>query len=297
MTTTDDVLTGVDLGGKVAVVTGASTGIGLETARALAAAGSAVVLATRNREKTDAAMAAITDRVPHAELSWVELDLTSVASVRSAAAAVVADHPAVHLLINNAGVMYTPFEHTADGFELQFGTNHLGHFLFTRLLEPALLAGAPSRVVNLSSRGHRASGVTLDDPNYEHRTYDKFEAYGQSKTANILFTVELERRLGPQGVHAYAVHPGMILTELGRHMTKDDLAELQRRASGGGGLPSFKSIPEGAATTVWAATDPDVPGGSYVEDCAVSEPEPWATDADTARRLWDLSEELVGLAP
>ena len=211
----------------------------------------------------------------------------------------LAQHDELQLLVNNAGVMYTPFERTAEGFEMQFGTNHLGHFLLTCLLVPALLAGAPSRVVNLSSGGHFGSDIVWDDPNFEQREYDKFAAYGQSKTANILFSVELERRLGDRGVHAYAVHPGMIATELGRYMTRDDMAALQERAKRGpsGGMPPRKSLEQGAATTVWAATADglDEQGGTYLADCQVTDQHaPWARDRESAARLWTLSEKLVG---
>jgi NAD(P)-dependent dehydrogenase (short-subunit alcohol dehydrogenase family) len=227
------------------------------------------------------------------------LDLTSLDSVREFAAWYLDRHDELHLLINNAGVMYTPFGHTAEGFELQFGTNHVAHFLLTCLLVPALLAGAPSRVVNLSSAGHAGSDIVWDDPNFERRDYDKFAAYGQSKTANILFSVELERRLGDRGVHAYAVHPGMIATELARHMTRDDMAALQERArrNPSGGMPPRKTLEQGAATSVWAATAPELDGhgGTYLADCRVTDQHaPWARDPGSAARLWALSETLVG---
>jgi NAD(P)-dependent dehydrogenase (short-subunit alcohol dehydrogenase family) len=298
-TTTDEVLAGVDLQGTVALVTGATTGLGLETARALAAAGAAVTLAVRTDERGTAAEATIRERVPAALLECGLVDLTVQASVREFAQWFSARHDRLNLLINNAGVMATPFVRTVDGFELQFATNHLGHFLLTNLLTPLLLAGAPSRVVNLSSGGHRGSDIIWDDPNYERRDYDKFESYGQSKTANILFSVELDRRLSNRGVHSYAVHPGMIATELGRHMTRDDFRAISERAkrSPSGGLPQRKSIESGAATSVWAATADELRelGGVYCEDCAVSDQHaPWALDAESARRLWELSETLVG---
>ncbi len=298
-TTTDQVLDGVDLTGRVAIVTGASTGIGKETARALSATGARVVLAARDAEKTGSAADDIRESVPDADLEVGLLDLTSLASVRAFAAGFLADHDQLHLLVNNAGVMYTPYGHTAEGFELQFGTNHVGHFLLTNLLVSALLAGAPARVVNLSSGGHVGSDIVWDDPNFERREYDKFAAYGQSKTANILFSVELDRRLGDRGVHAYAVHPGMISTELGRHMTKDDVTALMDRARRGpsGGMPRRKTVAQGAATTVWAATatELDAHGGTYLADCQVTdEHAPWARDPESAQRLWALSEELVG---
>jgi NAD(P)-dependent dehydrogenase (short-subunit alcohol dehydrogenase family) len=283
----------------IAVVTGATTGLGLETARALAADGVHVVLTARTAEKGDAAVATVRDRVTGAAVEHLTLELASLASVREFAREFAARHDALQLLVNNAGVMYTPFERTADGFELQFGTNHLGHFALTALLMPRLLAGAPARVVNLSSAGHRASDVLWDDPNFERHEYDKFAAYGQSKTANVLFTTELERRYGARGVHAYAVHPGVVATELARSMTREDLTELGKRARRmpGGGLPKPVSVEVGAATTVWAATAPELDdhGGAYLADCAVSdEVAPWARDPAAARRLWDMSEQLTG---
>jgi len=298
-TTTDEVLAGVDLHGKVAVVTGASAGLGVETTRALAAAGAQVVLAGRNSQRLAVAAASIRERVPDAQLEIGPLDLTSLASVRGFAAWYVGNHDRLHLLINNAGVMYTPFERTADGFELQFGTNHVGHFLLTCLLVPQLLADPPARVVNLSSGGHMTSDIVWDDVMYERRDYNKFTSYGQSKTANILFSYELDRRLGDRGVHAYAVHPGLIYTELGRYMTKDDMDELIAMASAApsGGLPPAKSLEQGAATTVYAATAPelDAEGGTYLADCAVTdEHAPWARDPEAAVRLWTLTEDLIG---
>lgn len=298
--TADEVLAGVDLTGKVAVVTGGSGGLGLETARALAAAGAEVVLAARDQAKTERALQTIRAAVPGARVSGTVLDLTLLVNVRASAAGLESSYDHIDILINNAGVMATPFGHTDDGYELQLGTNHLGHFFFTCLLAPTLLAAPAARIVNLSSGGHMISDVRWDDPNFERHPYDKWVAYGQSKTANVLFTVELERRLGEKGVHSYAVHPGMIVTDLGRHLTPDDMAALQtmaKDAPGGGGLPPFKSVSEGAATTVWAATAPELEGrgGSYLADCQVSsEFAPWAVDPDSARRLWGLSEDLVG---
>ncbi len=298
-TTTDEVLEGVDLGGKIAVVTGASTGLGLETARALASAGAEVVLAGRDSSRIDAAAATILEREPNAQLEQGLLDLTSLESVRAFAEWYANGHDRLHLLVNNAGVMYTPFEHTAEGFEMQFGTNHVGHFLLTCLLVPQLLADPPSRVINLSSGGHRGSDIVWDDVNFERRDYDKFAAYGQSKTANILFSVELDRRLASRGVHAYAVHPGMIATELGRHMSRDDFAQMAERAKAApsGGLPPRKTVEQGAATSVWAATAPELDGqgGTYLADAEVTdEYAPWARDPESAKRLWALSEEMVG---
>jgi NAD(P)-dependent dehydrogenase (short-subunit alcohol dehydrogenase family) len=316
-TTTNDVLRGVDLKGKRVLVTGASGGLGLETARALASIGADVVIAARDPAKTEAALRTLRDQVPDARFGATELDLASLASVRACARRLLDAWDRLDLLINNAGVMATPLQYTVDGFELQLGTNHLGHFVLTGMLAPLLLAAAPARVVNLSSSGHLISDVHWHDPHFRSHDYEKWSAYGQSKTANTLFTVELERRLGPRGVHAWAVHPGMILTDLGRHLTSDDIAVLQSMAkrsggdgsggasgdrarsggSSGGGLPPFKTIPQGAATTVWAATARELEGrgGGYLEDCAESTKHAsWALDPEAAQRLWAMSEEMVG---
>jgi NAD(P)-dependent dehydrogenase (short-subunit alcohol dehydrogenase family) len=303
-TTTDDVLEGIDLTGKVVLVTGASGGIGAETARALAAAGARVTLAARNVSKAEGVAAEIRASTGNPAVDVLELVLDQPDGVRKAAKVYLAGHDKLHLLINNAGVMACPLERTAEGWEMQFATNHIGHFLFTCLLAPILRAAAPARIVNLSSAGHRFSGIVFDDIHYERRPYDKWEAYGQSKTANVLFSVELDRRLGADGVHAYAIHPGMIMTELARHMSQDDLKELGRRRPAGVKL-EFKSIPAGAATSAYAATAPELEGrgGLYLEDCHVAQQKTpgseigvsgYALDSELARRLWTVSEEALG---
>jgi NAD(P)-dependent dehydrogenase (short-subunit alcohol dehydrogenase family) len=300
--TTDEVIAGIDLHGKTAVVTGASAGLGIETVRALAGAGARVVMVARDPARLETATNAVRQQQPHAALETRQMDLADLASVRAAADDLRRRFPAIHLLINNAGVMACPFERTRDGFELQFGTNHLGHFLFSCLLAPALLAAAPARVVTLSSAGHKFGGIDFEDPNYRHRDYKKWQAYGQSKTANALFSVALNERLSGRGVTANAVHPGMIVTELGRHLDRSDIEILQSRA--GEQQQQFKSIPAGAATSVWAATSPDLDGrgGLYLEDCQVGQPEQggssgyaeYALDTQAAEALWLLSEQLVG---
>jgi NAD(P)-dependent dehydrogenase (short-subunit alcohol dehydrogenase family) len=226
MPTALDAVEGRNLAGKMCVITGASSGLGRESARALASAGAHVVLAARNRAALADTQSWIHDEVPGAQTSNVHLDLTSLYDVRKAAAAIGDVCGAIHVLMNNAGVMFTPFGRTVDGFETQFGTNHLGHFELTRLLMPLLVAASGARIVVLSSDGHRLSDVDLDDPNWERRDYDKFLAYGASKTANTLHAVELDRRLRQDGVRAYAVHPGVVGTALGRHMSRDDFAKL-----------------------------------------------------------------------
>ncbi len=317
-TTTDEVLAGVDLTGKVAVITGATSGLGLETARALADHGASVVLAARDASKLHDARAALAEQVPGAVIDTQLLDLASLVDVRAGAAALATAHPRIDLLINNAGVMACPFSRTVDGFEMQFGTNHLGHFLLTNLLLEPLLAATEPRVVCLSSAGHQESGILWDDPNFETAEYFNWTAYGQSKTANALFALELDRRCSPQGLHAFAVHPGVIMTPLSRHMTDADFTWMGERAervnaaaeNAGEGAPAFtfKSVEAGAATTVWAATAADLAnhGGAYLADCRVAERvaegvastgsvAAHACDPEAAQRLWTMSAEMVGL--
>ena len=281
-TTTDQVLDGVDLTGKVAVVTGGAAGLGLEVARALAAHGAEVVIALRDPAKGDAALETTG---PNGRLAT--LDLASLDGVRSGAAAIAEAWPGLDLLVNNAGVMATPEGRTADGFELQLGTNHLGHFLFTALLAPHLRGDA--RIVNVSSRGHLGSGMDWDDPHYRTREYNKWQAYGQSKTANILFT----RGLAQRGFTAYAVHPGLIVTDLYRYLPGEERAAIQNRPAASDGVAA-KTVPQGAATIVWAATADGIPSGSYLADCHVEDAAPHATDPDDVARLWSWSEEQVG---
>lgn len=298
-TTTDDVLAGVDLTGRTALVTGVTSGLGGETARALAAAGATVILAARNGDAAAIVADGVREAVPGAELFVTAIDLADLSSVRGAIES-LGGQP-IDLLINNAGVMYTPFERTADGFELQFGTNHLGHFLLTTLLLPNLIAaggtGTPSRVVTVSSDAHRAHAVDLVDPNFRDREYDKFVAYAQSKTANVLMTIELQKRYADSGIQAFAVHPGVCATGLARHMSRDDFAEMKAMSAGKPGLlENLKSIPAAAATSVWAATttELDSAGGAYLADCAVGRAARHAVDPATAEALWALSEQLVG---
>jgi NAD(P)-dependent dehydrogenase (short-subunit alcohol dehydrogenase family) len=295
-TTTADVLDGIALEGKTVLVTGASGGLGAETARALAAKGASVTLAVRDVAKGEKVAASIRESTGNARVDVGRLDLTDPESVRAFAKDWLATHGSLQLLINNAGIMACPLERTKAGFEIQFATNHLGHFLLTGLLMPALRAGAPGRIVNLSSAGHRFGGVDFGDIHFERRPYDKWLAYGQSKTANILFTRELDRRLAPSGIRSHAVHPGVIMTELARHLTPDDIKDLMDRAPGDGGL-EWKTVEAGAATSCYAATAPELEGrgGLYLEDCAVAEPmesessqrgyAPHAVDAEAATLL------------
>ena len=300
--TASDVVSGHDLGGRTAVVTGASSGLGVETARALAGAGAHVILAVRDGQAGRAAAASIVDTQPEASVEVAYLDLARLGTVRAFADSLVAAARRVDMLVNNAGVMGTPFSRTADGFEMQIGVNHLGHFALSTALLDLLSEADGARVVNVSSAGHRMSDIIWEDPNYLSRPYDKWEAYGQSKTANILFGVALDRRLATRGGHAYSVHPGMVDTRLSRYLEKGDFRALMERGRREGdaatGTPSaplrVKSPAEGAATTVWALVAPlQSQGGSYLDECSVAEPAAYAADPEAAERLWDLSEELV----
>ncbi|MGH9026280.1 MAG: SDR family NAD(P)-dependent oxidoreductase [Acidimicrobiia bacterium] len=304
-TTSDEVLDGVDLTGTRVLVTGASAGLGRETSRALAAHGARVIMTARDRAKGEAAAAAIREHLPDADLELREVDLASLASVRSFTDAFLADHDQIDVLIANAGVMACPFGQTVDGFETQLGTNHLGHFVLVNRLAPALTTGAPSRLVMLSSRGHQRSDVDLDDPGFEKSPYDKFGAYGRSKTANVLFAVAYDTRHRDEGTRAFAVHPGVIVTELGRHLVPADLDEMRSRMPRGGAGMTFKSVEAGAATSVWAATAPELDGqgAKYLEDCGVADVVDtpgtsgvlsYAVDPARADALWTCSEEMVG---
>jgi len=297
------VVDGIDLSGKACVITGASSGLGRESARALAAAGAHVILAARDPAALARAADWVGDEVPGARASTVPLDLTALASVRAAAGAIRDTAPVIDVLMNNAGVMFTPFGRTADGFEMQIGTNHFGHFELTRLLAPQLTAAGGARVVNLSSGGHLLGDVDLDDPNWDHREYDKFVAYGASKTANILHAIEADRRLRGVGIRAYAVHPGTVATSLARHMSRSDMSQLRKnvaaRDAARGKLTDGRldvTTPEhGAATQVWAAVSPELAdrGGLYLEDCGISDAvAPYARDEQRAAQLWELSEKF-----
>src|SRR6204780_3054400 len=307
--TTDEVLDGVDLRGKRIFVTGVSAGLGVETARTLAAHGAQVVGAARDLDKARRATQVVTAAAAHGGgLELVELDLASLASVRACADALLKVGKPFDVAIANAGVMACPKSTTADGFETQFGTNHLGHFVLVNRLASLLKGG--SRLVNLSSAGHRYADVDLADPNFEHTPYEEFLAYGRSKTANVLFAVEFDRRHKARDVRATAVHPGGIRTELSRHLTPEALKKLIAEINAGqpeGAAPfSYKSIPQGAATSVWAAcvADAEAIGARYCEDCHVAEVvsipgtpgggQPYALDPQRARALWQKSEEMVG---
>jgi len=304
--TTDDVLGGVDLAGTRVLVTGASAGLGLETTRALAAHGASVTMAVRDLAKGTTAMETVLATVPAADLELRPVDLADLASVRTFSDGFLADHDRLDVLIANAGIMACPQGTTADGFELQLGTNHLGHFLLITRLMPALVEADGARVVLLSSAGHRFADVDLEDPGFEHQPYDPWVAYGRAKTANVLCAVGIDQRFRERGVRAFAVHPGGIQTELGRHLTDESLKFLMDRLAAAPTETVWKTVPQGAATSVYAATSPDLEGrgGVYLEDCHIAEvtddPDAregvraYALDPTAADALWTLSERLVG---
>ncbi|MFI5879458.1 SDR family NAD(P)-dependent oxidoreductase [Streptomyces sp. NPDC051554] len=304
-TTAAEVIDGVDLHGRRAVVTGASSGIGVETARALTAAGADVTLAVRNTDAGAQVAERLEKELPpgSGQLTVGRLDLADRSTI---AAFVAAWQGPLHILVNNAGVMATPeLTRTPEGREWQFGVNHLGHFALTTGLHPALAAADGARVVSVSSIGHLFSPVVFDDLDYRFRPYDPWTSYGQSKTANALFAIGAAERWADDGITANALMPGNIAdTSLARHMDMDQVAAFI--ASGELALPPQKSVEQGAATSVLLAASPTVQGvtGAYFEDCARSEPvteragavagvAPYALDRDNAARLWAVSEDLV----
>ncbi|MDD7794394.1 SDR family NAD(P)-dependent oxidoreductase [Clostridium sp. 'White wine YQ'] len=314
-TTAREVLKGIDLRGKTVIVTGGYSGIGLETTRALAESGATVIVPARTLERARASV----ENIPRVQVE--EMDLMNPASIDAFSQKFLSSGRALDILINNAGIMAAPLSRDARGFESQFATNHLGHFQLTARLWPALKQAGNARVVSLSSTGIRFGGVDFDDPNFQHREYNEWVAYGQSKSANALFAVELDRRGHKYGVRAFSVHPGRILgTNLIRYMTKEDPVknaiqnlsskdvEKQRGESG------EQNIEQGAATSVWCATSPQLEGkgGVYCMnvDIANAIPAssvngelmqvmtgvlPWAIDPKLAERLWKLSEDLTGV--
>ena len=304
-TTAEEVVAGLDLSGKTIVVTGSSAGLGAETARVLAKAGAELVMVARNAEKNAKVIAAIWAETPAAKLSSVSMDLADLGSVRKAANDILAVHPKVHALINNAGFVGGPRIVTPEGAELHFAANHIGPFLFTNLLYPALKAAAPSRVLVLSSNGHRMPGFDFDDLDFSSREYNHWTAYSASKRANVLHAVGLAKRLAGTGVTANAVHPGVIRTEVFRDVAAVE-EEMVTGWSEANGSP-LKSVPQGASTQVWGAVSPDVEGvtGTYLEDTQIAKHIPSdvliavgvieeALDPEAADRLWAISEKIVG---
>ncbi|MFD7770503.1 SDR family NAD(P)-dependent oxidoreductase [Streptomyces sp. NPDC059787] len=299
--TADDVLEGVDLTGRLALVTGGYSGLGLETTRALVKAGARVVVPARRPGSAREAL----EGLEHVEVS--ELDLGDLESVRLFADRFLASGRTLDIVIGSAGIMACPETRVGPGWEAQFATNHLGHFALVNRLWPAVEPGG-ARVVSVSSRGHHASGIRWDDVHWE-RGYDKWEAYGQAKTANVLFAVHLDRLARDRGVRAFSLHPGGILTPLQRHLPRQEMVDRGWIDEQGNPLnpEGFKTPQQGAATQVWAATSArlDGMGGLYLEDCDVAEPasdddgrtgvKDWAVDPEQAARLWELSARLTGV--
>ncbi|MER8010584.1 MULTISPECIES: SDR family NAD(P)-dependent oxidoreductase [unclassified Streptomyces] len=298
--TADDVLRGLDLTGKLALVTGGYSGLGLETTRALTEAGAQVVVPARRRATAEEALAGLDG------VEVDELDLGDLDSVRSFAERFLATSRVLDIVIDNAGIMACPETRVGPGWEAQFATNHLGHFALVNRLWPAIAPGG-ARVVSVSSRAHHFSGIRWDDVNWQ-QGYDKWQAYGQAKTANVLFAVHLDRLGRDSGVRAFSLHPGGILTPLQRHIPREEMMERGWIDADGNILnpEGFKTPQQGAATQVWAATSPQLDGlgGVYLEDCDIAEPatgdatsgvKPWATDPAQASRLWDLSAQLTGV--
>lgn len=300
--TAGEVLSGIDLSGKVAVVTGGYSGLGLETTRALANAGAHVVVPARRPADAEAALAGI----PGTEVG--ELDLADLTSVEAFARGFLGTGRPVDLLIANAGIMAAPERRVGHGWESHFAICHLGHHALVNRLWPALKAAGGARVVTVSSAGHHSSPMRWDDVQFE-RGYDRWLAYGQAKTANVLFAVRLDTLGAEHGIRAFSLHPGAILTPLQRHLRQEEMVERGWIDEHGDlADPSFKSPEQGAATQVWAATSPllDGMGGLYCEDCDVAEVaaeegewvgvRPYAIDAGEAARLWELSENLTGVS-
>lgn len=308
-TTAQEVVGNLDLIGKVVIVTGGYSGIGLETSRVLAEAGATVIVPARTPEKAQAAVAGI----PRLELE--ELDLMDPASIDGFAQRFLDSGRPLHMLINSAGIMAAPLSRDARGYESQFATNHLGHFQLTARLWPALRQAGNARVILVSSRAHRLGGVDFNDPNFEHRDYDKWQAYAQSKSANVLFAVALDTKGKSHGVRAFSVHPGLIpSSDVGRFLTEEDVApkpvvqnEQVKPAVEGKG-EYLKSTSQGAATNVWCVVSPQLEGlgGVYCEDADIAEAvpadslqgtgvRPWAINPEYAEQLWQLSEKLTGV--
>jgi NAD(P)-dependent dehydrogenase (short-subunit alcohol dehydrogenase family) len=306
--TADDVLRDIDLSGRLAVVTGGYSGLGLETTRALVRAGAHVVVPAR---RPDVARSALGDLDRLGDLGGSaevdELDLGDLASVEAFAERFLASGRAIDMIIDNAGIMACPETRVGPGWEAQFATNHLGHFALVNRLWPTLTSGA--RVVSVSSAGHRRSGIRWDDVMFE-QGYEKWTAYGQAKTANVLFAVQLDALARSSGVRAFALHPGGILTPLQRHLPREEMIAFGWLDDDGKPIPDigFKTPEQGAATQTWAATSPqlDGMGGVYLEDCDIAEVSPdgqeftggvrsYAVDPDQAARLWTLSAELTGV--
>lgn len=302
--TTDEVLQGLDLSGKTAIITGASGGLGAETARALVAKGCSVTITARDKSKAQGVVDGITAAFPEGQIDIAELELSQPDSVRAFANNWQQTHQQLDLLILNAGVMACPLTRTEQGWEMQLATNHFGHFLLTQNLLPSLQAATSARVIALSSAGHVLSPVLFDDVHFEHSDYNPWVAYGQSKSANALFALEADRRLQSRGIRVFSVHPGMIHTDLARYLDEEAIADMMQRMKSAPRMQA-KTVPAGAATSVWAATAPELAGkgGLYLADCNIAPSaaeqeggyEAHIADTDAAARLWLLTEEALGI--
>ena len=304
--TTNDVMSGVDMSGKFAVITGGSGGLGYETARALLAAGSDVFLGARTPDKLTASVASLQAAYPGRFIGAVPLDLAELDSVDRFADEVLALDRPIDLMIANAGIMACPLERNSQGVELQLATNYVGHAALISRIVSAILKSKDARVIALTSSGHHFSDVRLDDLNFEAGDYDKWLAYGQSKTASSLLAMKVHKALSGQGVTALAVHPGFIQTDLMRHLNQDDYLAMRERTDIE--LPTtrtYKTVEQGAATTLYAATTPGLKGTfAYLEDCGIARKAerrdtlhgvmPWASDQKTAEELWRRVEALSG---
>ncbi len=297
--TCDDVIADIDLHGKTAVVTGAYGGLGKETVRALASKGAKVIAVGRNQKRLNETVNELKSLTSNSNIIAVVLDLSDLSSVKLASEAILKLCPSIDILINNAGIMACPLDRTVQGLEMQIGVNHVAHFLLTMQLLPALKAADSSRVIALSSVAHKFSDVIYEDLNWENTEYDRMKAYGSAKSANALFAVEFNRLYAAQGITANAVHPGLILTELGRHFSAEDSAAMTSEDM------VLKSVESGAATSVWAATSLDLEGkgGLYLEDCQIGEAKghdhpligycDYIMDAEAGKKLWQQTEQLL----
>lgn len=302
-TTASDVIAGIDLTGKTALVTGGYSGLGLETVRALAGAGARVIVGARRPDVAASDLAGVANG-----LTILKLDLSDPTSIDLFSGEVASSTSALHILINNAAIMACPLSRDKRGYESQFATNHLGHFQMTARLWPLLKLAGSARVVVLSSSGHARNGLDLDDINFERRAYDKWIAYGQAKSAEALFALHLDKIGANHGVRAFAVDPGGIRTPLQRHLTMEEQIAMGWYDKDGTLNPMFKTVEQGAATSIWCAVSPllDGMGGVYCANCNIAEP--WSEgmprgvgvhahvrDEALAKRLWAKSEEMTGV--
>lgn len=304
-TTSGEIMRGIDLTGRIAVVTGGSGGLGYETVRSLLAAGADVFIGARTPGKLEEAAKALADVFPQRSVTAFPLDLAELESVDAFADAVLALDRPIDRFIANAGIMACPLQRNSAGLEMQLATNYVGHAALVSRLAPALRQAVNARVIAVTSSGHHFSDIRFEDPNFDHSEYDKWIAYGQSKTASSLLARKVHTAMSADGVTGLAVHPGFIQTDLMRHLSRDDYTAMKNRTDIE--LPttrSYKTVEQGAATTLYAATAPQLAGQyAYLEDCGIAAPAvrrdtlngvmPWAVDAEAAEKLWSQMEELT----